>query len=75
MQFSEKGTMDPMNGHFSRINGFEFVNWIQSSLCGIPMDLIFARYLREIKENVPCSKYSSAILEWAAIPKYLLRLY
>ncbi len=28
MEFSEKGTMDPMNGHFSPINGLKFVNGI-----------------------------------------------
>ncbi len=42
MEFSENGTMDPMNGHFSPINGFESVNGIQFSLCGTPTNLIFA---------------------------------
>ncbi len=42
MEFSEKGTMDPMNGHFSPINGLGSVNGIQFSLCGTPMNLIFA---------------------------------
>ncbi len=42
MEFSKKGTMDPMNGHFSFINGLESVNGIQFSLCGTPTNLIFA---------------------------------
>ncbi len=42
MEFSEKGSMDPMNGHFSPINGLESVNGIQFSLCGTPTNLIFA---------------------------------
>ncbi len=42
MEFSEKGTMDPINGHFSPINGLESVNGIQFSLCGTPTNLIFA---------------------------------
>ncbi len=42
MEFSEKGPMDPMNGHFSPINGLESVNRIQFSLCGTPTNLIFA---------------------------------
>ncbi len=28
MEFSEKGTMDPMNGHFSPINELESINGI-----------------------------------------------
>ncbi len=42
MEFSEKGPMDPMKGHFSPINGLESVNGIQFSLCGTPTNLIFA---------------------------------
>ncbi len=34
--------MDPMNGHFSPINGLESVNGIQFLLCGTPRNLIFA---------------------------------
>ncbi len=34
--------MDPMNGHFSPINGLESVKGIQFSLYGIPTNLIFA---------------------------------
>ncbi len=39
-----KGPMDPMNGHFSPINGLESVNGIQFSLCGTPTNLIFAHW-------------------------------
>ncbi len=42
MEFSEKGTINPMNGHFSPINELESVNGIQFSLCGTPANLIFA---------------------------------
>ncbi len=42
MEFSEKGPIDLMNGHFSPINGLESVNGIQFSLCGTPMTFIFA---------------------------------
>ncbi len=42
MEFSEKGTKDPMNGHFSPINRLESIKWIQFSLCGISTNLIFA---------------------------------
>ncbi len=42
MEFSKKGHMDPMNGHFSRINGLQSVNGIQFSLCGTLTNLIFA---------------------------------
>ncbi len=42
MEFSVKGTMDPMNGHFSPINGLKSVKQIQFSLCGTPTNLIFA---------------------------------
>ncbi len=42
MEFSEKGPMDPMNGHFSPINGLESINGIQFSLCGTTTNLIFA---------------------------------
>ncbi len=42
MEFSEKGPMDRMNGHFSPIKGLESVNGIQFSLCGTPTNLIFA---------------------------------
>ncbi len=41
MEFSEKGPMNPMNGHFSPINGLEYINEIQFSLCGTPTNLIF----------------------------------
>ncbi len=41
MEFSEKGPMDPMNGHFSPINGLESIN-VKFSLCGTPTNLIFA---------------------------------
>ncbi len=43
MEFSDKGIMDLMNGHFSPINGRKSVNRIQFSLCGTPTNLIFAR--------------------------------
>ncbi len=42
MEFSEKGPTDPMNGHFSPINGLESINGVQFSLCGTPTNLIFA---------------------------------
>ncbi len=48
MQFSEKGTMDPMNGYFSPINGLESVYGIQFSLCGTPTNLIFAHRVEPI---------------------------
>ncbi len=34
--------MDSMNGHFSTINRLKYVNGIQFSLCGTPINLIFA---------------------------------
>ncbi len=54
--------MDPVNGHFSPINGLESVNGIQFSLCGTPTNLIFAHRdifvcvitnLRVVNQNVP----------------------
>ncbi len=42
MEFSEKGPVDPMNGHFSPINGLESVNGIQFSLYRTPTNLMFA---------------------------------
>ncbi len=51
MEFSEKGPMDPMNGHFSSINGLESVNGVQFSLCGILTNLIFAH--KEMHQSTP----------------------
>ncbi len=54
MEFSEKGTMDPMNGYFSPINGLESVNGIQFSLCWTPTNLIFAhRVISSIPYTIP----------------------
>ncbi len=41
--------MDPMNGHFSPINGLKSVNGIQFSHCGTPTNLIFAHRDRSYK--------------------------
>ncbi len=53
MEFFEKGTMDPMNGHFSPINGLKSVNGIQFSLCGTLTNLIFAH--REVLQYQLCT--------------------
>ncbi len=51
MQFLEKGTMDPMNGHFSPIIGLESVNGKQFSLCGTPTNLIFAHRVEVLEKT------------------------
>ncbi len=55
MEFSEKGTMDPMNGYFSPINGLESINGIQFSLCGTPTNLIFAHREYDSENAQRCS--------------------
>ncbi len=66
MEFSEKGTMDPKNGHFSPINGLECVNGIQFSLCGTPTNLIFAhRVLNYYDQYLILSE--SYILQWGKL--------
>ncbi len=51
MEFSEKGPMDQMNGHFSPVNGLESVNGIQFSLCGTPTNLICAHRVLTCSRN------------------------
>ncbi len=60
MEFSEKGTMDPMNGHFSPINGLKYINGIQFSLCGTPTNLIFAHRVRPVHTCAVCSVVKTA---------------
>ncbi len=57
MEFSEKGTMNPMNGNFSPINGLESFSGIQFSLCGTPTNFIFA-HRDPVVECTPGFRYS-----------------
>ncbi len=57
--------MDPMNAHFSPINGLESVKRIQFSLCGIPTNLIFAH------RHISCS-YLNMFLLVSHYPDFLI---
>ncbi len=61
MEFSKKGPMDTMNGHFSPIYGLKSVNGIQFSLCGTPTNLMFAH--REVFINAYQKRDCSAVNE------------
>ncbi len=60
MEFSKKGTMDPMNG-------LKSVNGIQFSLCGTPTNLIFAhRVSRQFVSSL--SNFSKCLISLSNHP-------
>ncbi len=61
MEFSKKGTTDPMNGHFSPINRLESVNGIQFSLCRTPTNLIFAH-----RDSVSKNTSNFCLFSWSS---------